>query len=125
TLHTTQTLDTSGKPDEEEELLDEIIQRINERVGGDFTESDRVIMETLYKRTYRGENGAKLRKYAKHNDPEMFIRSIFPNIFEKTAQDCYVELGDSFVKLFEDKDFYKLVMEEVGQVLYSAFKEEA
>lgn len=73
------TLDTAGKPEEEDELLENIINKINDRFVGVFTEGDRVIVETIYKKCVKGNN--KLTKYAKNNDSEVFLQSIFPEIF--------------------------------------------
>ena len=55
---------------------------------------------------------------AKNNDAEVFERSIFPEIFKKIAQDCYMESMSSFEKLFEDKKFYTSVMEEIARASY-------
>lgn len=109
-------LDTNGKPEDKDELLENIIEKINDRFKGIFTEGDRVIVETLYKRCIKGNK--KLTQYAKKNDSEIFERSIFPDIFKKIAQDCYSESMTSFSKLFEDKSFYNSVMEEIAKEAY-------
>ena len=44
----------------------------------------------------------------------MFAQNIFPKVFEKIAQDCYVQQMDAFAKLFEEPSFYGKVMEEMG-----------
>jgi type I restriction enzyme R subunit len=71
---------------------------------------------------YKGEGSKKLERYAKNNDAEVFEKSIFPEEFKKAAQECYLESMESFTKLFEDKEFYRSVMEEVGRVLYKEFR---
>jgi type I restriction enzyme R subunit len=121
-LENPKTLNTDGKPTDEDEFLEEIIKRVNERYKGEFTEGDRVIAETVYKRMYNGEDSKKLERYAKNNDAEVFENSIFPEEFKKAAQECYMESMESFTKLFEDKEFYRLVMEEVGRVLYKELR---
>lgn len=99
-----------------DDLLENIIKRINDRFNGTFTEGDRVIVETLYNKVIK--DNKKLKTYAKNNDAEVFERSIFPEIFKKIAQDCYMESTASFAKLFEDKKFYNSVMEEIARVSY-------
>lgn len=44
----------------------------------------------------------------------MFANNIFPEVFSKIAQKCYVEQMDAFAKLFEEPSFYNKVMEENG-----------
>ena len=101
---------------EEDELLEVIIERINERFKGIFTETDRVIVETLYAKAVEKDN--KLEEYAKNNDAKVFEESIFPEIFKRIAQESYMESIESFTKLFEDKTFYETVMKEIAKEVY-------
>ena len=64
----------------------------------------------------------KLAKQAKNSDANMFAQNIFPKVFEKVAQACYIEQMDSFAKLFEEPSFYKRVMEEMGRAMYFNLK---
>jgi type I restriction enzyme R subunit len=48
----------------------------------------------------------------------MFAQNIFPKVFEKVAQACYIEQMDSFAKLFEEQSFYDRVMSEMGKAMY-------
>lgn len=100
----------------DDELLESIINRINERFNGTFTEADRVIVETIYSRVVKGNK--KLKTYAQNNDAEVFEQSIFPDIFKKIAQECYMDSMTAFSKLFEDKNFYNSVMEEIARESY-------
>lgn len=102
------------------ELLENIIEKINIMFEGKFTEGDRVIIETIYDRLI--EHSKKLKKQAKNTDSEMFIQSIFPDEFDKIARGCYVEQMDAFSKLFENPDFYKKVMDQMAQVMYSSLR---
>lgn len=95
---------------------DELLESINERFNGTFTEADRVIVETIYSRVVKGNK--KLKTYAQNNDAEVFEQSIFPDIFKKIAQECYMESMRAFSKLFEDKNFYNSVMEEIARESY-------
>ena len=101
---------------EEDELLEVIIERINERFKGIFTETDRVIVETLYAKAVKKDN--KLGEYAKNNDAKVFEESIFPEIFKRIAQESYMESIEGFTKLFEDKTFYETVMKEIAKEVY-------
>lgn len=111
------------KPEDTDALLDEILNKINERVKGVFNEGDRVIVRTIYKKAVK--DNKKLERFAKKNDAEVFEKSIFPDIFKKVAQECYTESVGSFTKLFEDKVFYNSVMEEIAREVYKDLRSRA
>lgn len=116
TLVNITTINVDGKLEDEDDLLENILKKINDRFKGIFTEADRVIVETIYRKCVKGNK--KLSQYAKKNDAEIFEQSIFPEIFKKIAQECYSESVTSFSKLFEDKNFYQSVMEEIAREAY-------
>lgn len=105
--------ESSPEPDE---LLETIIKRINDRYTGTFSESDRVIVETIYNRGIK--NNKEVEKYVKSNDMEVFINSIFPQVFKAIAQSLYAESIESYTKLFEDRELYASVMEEMARQAY-------
>ncbi len=98
------------------DLLDNIIEKINVMYQGNFSEADRVIVETIYDAMQKEKT--KLSKQVKNSDVNMFAKNIFPKIFDKIAQDCYIQQMDSFAKLFEEKSFYERVMEEMAKAMY-------
>lgn len=108
------------KQDEKRDLLANIIDKINIMYAGNFTEADRVIVETIYDK-FKAQNKT-LKKQAKNSDVNMFSQNIFPEVFSKIAQQCYVEQMDAFAKLFEEPTFYKRVCEEMGRAMYFNFK---
>lgn len=105
---------------EKKDLLENIIEKINLMYQGQFTDGDRVIVETIFDRIFL--ESKKLRKHAQNSDEEMFARSIFPDEFEKIAEDCYAESMDSFAKLFENKEFYERVMAEMARAMYYSLR---
>ncbi len=111
---------TGKQVDEKKDLLGNIIDKINIMYHGNFTEADKVIVETIYDAMKKETK--KLTKQAKNSDVNMFAQNIFPKVFEKIAQDCYVQQMDSFAKLFEDPSFYGRVMEEMGRAMYFNLK---
>ena len=64
----------------------------------------------------------KLSKQAKNSDVNIFAQNIFLKVFEKIAQNCYVQQMDAFAKLFEEPSFYSKVMEEMGRAMYFNLK---
>lgn len=119
-LENPKTIDASGGKDKKEELLDNIIDQVNKRFAGLVSEGDRVIVETIYDKVM--SESKKLEKYAKKNNVDVFQESFFPKVFQEIAQKCYVEQMDAFTKLFENKEFYNAVMNEIGKETYRSFR---
>lgn len=111
-----------AKPKEEKrDLLTNIIEKINLMYAGQFTEADRVIVEGVFDRVNKTEVDS-MRKQAKNCDMQMFVNNVFPKVFEKCAQACYMESMDSYGKLFEEAEYYKRVMTEIGKAVYLTLK---
>lgn len=111
----------SGKPKEEKrDLLSNIIDKINLMYQGQFTEADRVIVETIFDKMQKTATKA-LKKQAQNNDANVF-ESSFKQEFEKVAQTCYMEQMDAFGKLFQDETFYNRVFSEMAKAMYLTLK---
>lgn len=95
--------------------LDEIIAKINEEFFGEFTDADRVMVDTLYTKMSKD---AKVRKAAKSNDRQVYERSIFPGIFDTTAQQAYMENAEAYEQLFLDADKYRTIQLALADRLY-------
>ena len=95
--------------------LDEIIQRINEEFYGEFTDADRVMVDTLYQKMRKD---SKAKKAAKTEDRQVYERSLFPGIFDTTAQEAYMENTVAYEQLFLDVDKYQAVMRALADRLY-------
>ena len=95
--------------------LDEIIARINEEFFGDFTDADRVMVDTLYTKMCQD---AKVKKAAKSNDRQVYERSIFPGIFDTTAQQAYMENTEAYEQLFLDAEKYRIIQQALAERLY-------
>ena len=63
-------------------------------------------------------------KYAKDNNPEMFVNSLFPDKFKDIVTRCFLENNDSFQKLFNDPDFYQKVMDAMAKELYKSLRKD-
>ena len=104
----------AAKP-EEKDPLDEIIERINERYKGNFTDADRVMINALADKL-RGNK--KLANMAASSDPQIFAESIFPQAFSDAAQDSYMEAQETYSSLFEDRGKYNAIMHALAEMLY-------
>ena len=60
----------------------------------------------------------KLTEYAKTNDSQMFINSIFPKEFERVLVACYTQNDDAFQRLLGNDQFQKSVMDIMAKELY-------
>ena len=106
------------------DTLQNIIDKVNERFDGDFSESDRVIIESIYQMFMSDKEVKKFRRYAHDTTPEMFVTSLFPDKFKEIATQCYLENADSYKKLFSDTEFYQKVMEAMARELYKTLRKD-
>lgn len=103
---------------EKKEPLDEVIEKINDLFGGQFSEADKVLLNALHERL---ASDLKLRKIARTSDPQVFAESIFPKSFGDVAQESYVEQTEAFTTLFENKSKYNAIMTALAEMLYKEF----
>lgn len=95
--------------------LDEILEKINEKYKGEFTDGDRVMLGALHDKLMGDE---KLASSARTSDPRIFTESIFPAAFGTAAMDSYMESQDSYASLFEDKNKYNAIMSALAGIVY-------
>lgn len=58
------------------------------------------------------------KRAAKSNDQQVYERSIFPTIFEDTAQSAYIENMATYEQLFIDADKYHIIQKVLAKRLY-------
>ena len=114
----------SKAPTKKKNTLQSIIDKVNERFDGDFTDGDRVIIEGIYQMFMKDTEVKKFKKYAKDNSTEMFVRSLFPDKFKDIVTQCFLDNNDSFAKLFNDPEFYQQVQDAMAQELYKALRKD-
>lgn len=124
-LRNPQEINAGIKPPEERDSLEEIIHRVNERFPNDFTEGDKVLIETLYK-TFKKQPDLKLVNMAKNNSSEMFENNLFKDIFQDTVLEKYTENQNAFSKLVgADANYYNTVYSLLAKDLYKWFRAQA
>lgn len=107
--------------DENDEELNQILDNINEHYNGIFTEQDKVIATTLIRKVQEED---QLKTFAQNNDKQVYVQSIFPEIFSKIAQECYVQSMNAFKKLFENKELYNAIMNSIGKESFYDFNKQ-
>lgn len=113
------------KPDDSTDLLSNIIEKVNLMYKGNFSPADRVIVEAIFDKLSTSANKCKLAKQAKNNDPKQFAESIFPDIFEKAAQQCYDDSVGAFDRLFQNKELYNSIMTQMADLMYQNYRAES
>ena len=113
-----------GKPDENKDLLSNIIDKVNLMFKGSFSPADRVIVEAIYDKLSTTAAKKKLTKQAKNNDPKQFAESIFPEIFERAAQQCYDDSVGAFDRLFQNRELYNSIMTQMADLMYQNYRAE-
>ena len=101
------------------DTLERIVEKINEKYQDDFTPADKVALDSVFKMLMDDEVvKKKLTQYAKTNDAQMFINSIFPKEFERVLVNCYKSNDDAFQRLLGNDQFQKAVMDIMARELY-------
>lgn len=95
--------------------LDEILEKINEKYKGKFSEGDRVMLGALHDKLVNNE---KLISSARTSEPKIFTESIFPTAFSEAAMEGYQESQESYTALFEDKTKYDAIMAALAGIIY-------
>ena len=108
--------DLGIKGKDEKKTLDEILERINEKYKGDFTDGDKVVIQDLHDRLV---NNKKLKKVANNNDEQMFNESMFTSYFDDAAQDGFAEAQESYKSLFEDPAKYSAIKNVLASIVYN------
>ena len=102
--------------------LDEILEKINDRYKGNFTDADRVIIGALHEKLLKNP---KLAASAATTDPVIFTESIFPQIFGETAMESYTESQESYTSMFQDKSKYDAIMGVLAGIIYGELRKAA
>ncbi len=61
---------------------------------------------------------SKVKRAAKTNNQQVYERSIFPSVFEDTAQAAYIENMAADEQLFMDADKYRIIQKALAERLY-------
>ena len=106
-------------PDKKRDPLQVLVDKFNEQWAGNFTEGDRVVIDTLWKRIAEYPQVADT---IRRDGRQVFESSLLPKVFDEEARRAYVENTDSFTSLFEDSEKYRAMMSAIGQLLVEKFK---
>lgn len=106
-------------PDKKRDPLQVLVDKFNEQWAGNFTEGDRVVIDTLWKRI--AEN-PQVADTIRRDGRQVFESSLLPKVFDEEARRAYVENTDSFTSPFEDSEKYRAMMSAIGQLLVEKFK---
>ena len=60
----------------------------------------------------------KVKRATKTDDQQVYEHSIFPTIFEDTAQEAYMENMAAYEQLFMDAEKYRIIQKALAERLY-------
>lgn len=108
-----------AKKSNKTDTLERIVENVNEKYQDDFSAADKVALDSVFQ-MLMGDPVVKkkLTEYAKTNDAQMFIKSIFPKEFERVLVECYTKNDDAFQRLLGNDQFQKAVMDIMAKELY-------
>jgi len=66
----------------------------------------------------------RLKEYAKHNDANMFIKSIFPDEFKRVLVKCYSQNDEAFERLLGNGEFQSMVMNIMASELFKTLSKD-
>ncbi len=110
-----------GKKEDEEEQLSSIIDRINERFGTDFTESEKLSIEQI-KEDFANDKVLVLK--AKTNDIDDF-RLAYDKAFMDKVVDRIRNNDKFFARILDDEEFRVALMDEMLNETYKRLRQEA
>ena len=101
------------------DTLERIIMKLNDEYEDEFDAGDKVAVDSVFNMLMNDEIvKARLKEYAKTNDINMFINSIFPTEFQRVLVQCFRQNNDAFEKLLGNGLFQKTVMDIMAKELY-------
>lgn len=109
--------------DRKVDTLERIIAKVNEKYGANFSDADKVAVDSVFKMMMGDKDVLEnLKKYAKDNNPDMFIKSIFPEKFKEILVACYLSQDEAYDKLLNNEEFQKAVMDIMANEFYKTLR---
>lgn len=103
------------------DTLDRIIDKVNLEYEGSFSPADKVALDSVFKMLMDDPVvKQRLKEYAKNNDANMFIKSIFPDEFKRVLVKCYSQNDQAFERLLGNGEFQNMVMNIMASELYKS-----
>ncbi|MDD6802135.1 MAG: hypothetical protein PUE65_06240, partial [Mollicutes bacterium] len=93
---------------------------------GEFSPTDKVALENVFK-MMMGDKVVKdrLKDFAKTNDANMFIKSIFPKEFQRVLVECYLQSDEAYQRLMNNAQFQNAVMNIMAKEFYRSLSAES
>ena len=111
----------TGDPEEDTAPLSEIIERLNDRFGTDFTDEDRLFFEQVKERAVRDED---VRRMAQANTYDKFALGFRPQLGKLMVE--RMGENDAIVTRFlDDAEFQQIASEVLAREIFAAVGETA
>lgn len=107
------------------DTLDKIVDKVNQQYDGDFNSADKVALKSVYQMLMDDSVvKTRLKEFAKTNDANMFIKSIFPEEFNRVLAECYEKNAEAFERLLSNQQFQNSVMSIMAKELFKTLNDE-
>lgn len=107
------------------DTLDKIVEKVNQQYDGDFNSADKVALKSVYQMLMDDSVvKTRLKEFAKTNDANMFIKSIFPEEFNRVLAECYEKNAEAFERLLSNQQFQNSVMSIMAKELFKTLNDE-
>ena len=107
----------AGVRKEKKDTLTQLLDRINEKFGTNFTEMDKVLLQI--------ENDIRAKEslvnFAQNNDERVF-QPVFEKVFKDLAIQRYEHNDEFFIRMFNDSSFMQYTMDLMRSDLYRKIK---
>ena len=106
------------KKEDNYDLLEQIIEKVNEKYDGNFEPGDRVVLDDALDVL---RHDKKLKNAAKKNDINIFKHTIFQNKFEDVVMQRFEERNEAYNRFLSNEDKFNAFSNIVAELLYEEF----
>lgn len=117
-LQASQGLLAGKKKEENYDLLEQIIEKVNEKYNGNFEPGDRVVLDDALDVL---RHDKRLQNAAKRNDINIFKHTVFQNKFEDVVMQRYEERNEAYNKFLSNEEKFNAFSNIVAEILYNEF----
>ena len=117
-LTATQGMAVGQKKEDNYDLLEQIIEKVNEKYDGNFEPGDRVVLDDALDVL---RHDKKLKNAAKKNDLNIFKNTIFQGKFQDVVMQRFEERNEAYNRFMSDEDKFNAFSNIVAEVLYNEY----
>lgn len=117
-LKAVQGIGIGQKKEDNYDLLEQIIEKVNEKYDGNFEPGDRVVLDDALDVL---RHDKKLKNAAKKNNLNIFKNTIFQGKFQDVVMQRFEERNEAYNRFMSDEDKFNAFSNIVAEVLYNEY----